>query len=165
MQETHVQSLGQEKGMAIHSSILARRIPGQKSLEGYSSWGLKELHMTEWLTVLLSGTYLGRCSIKKKKKKRKRKKQEITETSLVLSNKHTVSIKKQRRQWHPTPVLLPGKSHGQNKTKHLETINLMWQISPKYLTFLNSAKKLTFFFIKYLQKIPLIVEKLFQWSQ
>ena len=24
-----------------------------------------------------------------------------------------LSIKTQRRQWHPTPVLLPGKSHGQ----------------------------------------------------
>ena len=36
-----VQSLGQEdlleEGMATHSSILACRTPGQKSLEGYSS--------------------------------------------------------------------------------------------------------------------------------
>ena len=26
--------------------------------------------------------------------------------------KRTDSLEKQRRQWHPTPVLLPGKSHG-----------------------------------------------------
>ena len=33
--------------MAIHSSILARIIHGQRSLEGYSPWGGKELDMTE----------------------------------------------------------------------------------------------------------------------
>ena len=42
MQETWVQSLGQgdplEKGMATHSSILAWRIHGQRSLVGYSPW-------------------------------------------------------------------------------------------------------------------------------
>ena len=41
MQETGVQSLDQEdslqKGMATHSSILACRIPWQRSLVGYSS--------------------------------------------------------------------------------------------------------------------------------
>ena len=33
--------------MAIHSSILAWRIQGQRSLVGYSPWGLKELDTTE----------------------------------------------------------------------------------------------------------------------
>ena len=51
MQETRVWSLGQEdtleKGMAIHSSILAWRIHGQRSLVGYSPWGHKESDMTE----------------------------------------------------------------------------------------------------------------------
>ena len=51
MQETWAQSLGQEdpleKGMAIHSSILAWRIPWTESLAGYSPWGLEELDMTE----------------------------------------------------------------------------------------------------------------------
>ena len=41
MQETQVWSLGQEdppeKGMATHSSILARRIPWTEELVGYSS--------------------------------------------------------------------------------------------------------------------------------
>ena len=50
MQETEVQSLSQEdtleKGRATHSSILAWRIPGQRSLVGYSPWGHKELDMT-----------------------------------------------------------------------------------------------------------------------
>ena len=47
MQETWVQSLGQEdsleKGISTHCSIFAWRIPnGQWSLEGYSPWGCKE---------------------------------------------------------------------------------------------------------------------------
>ena len=54
MQETRVQSLGQEdfleKEMATHSNILAWKFHGQRNhLEGYSSWGRKELDTTEWL--------------------------------------------------------------------------------------------------------------------
>ena len=45
IQETQVRSLGQkdprEKEMATHSSILAWRIHGQRSLAGYSQWGPK----------------------------------------------------------------------------------------------------------------------------
>ena len=51
MQETRVQSLGWEdpleKEMATHSSTLAWRIHGWRSLVGYSPWGRKELDMTE----------------------------------------------------------------------------------------------------------------------
>ena len=52
MQEMQVRSLGQEnhleKGMAPHSSILAWRISWtERSLVGYSPWGLKELDTTE----------------------------------------------------------------------------------------------------------------------
>ena len=36
-----------EKGMATHSGILAWRIHGHSSLEGYSPWGHKELDTTE----------------------------------------------------------------------------------------------------------------------
>ena len=46
IQETRVQSLGWEdplkEGMVTHSSILAWKIPCQRSLVGYSSWGCKE---------------------------------------------------------------------------------------------------------------------------
>ena len=31
---------------------------------------------------------------------------------LIINNLNSVSIRVRRRQWHPTPVLLPGKSHG-----------------------------------------------------
>ena len=51
MQETWVQSPGQEylleKEMAIHSSILAWKLPEWKSLVGYSPWDRKESDMTE----------------------------------------------------------------------------------------------------------------------
>ena len=38
-----------EKEIATHSNILAWRIPGQRSLVGYSLWGHKELDTTELL--------------------------------------------------------------------------------------------------------------------
>jgi len=47
MQETWVQSLGQEdpleKEMATHSSILAWEIPGERSLTVNSPWGCKRV--------------------------------------------------------------------------------------------------------------------------
>ena len=52
MQETWVQSLGQEdpleKGMATH---LPGVFHGQRSLAGYSPWGHKESGMTEQLSM------------------------------------------------------------------------------------------------------------------
>ena len=57
MQETQVRSLGQEdpleKGMAIHSNILAWRIPwieGPSGLQSMEPWGFRESDMTEQLT-------------------------------------------------------------------------------------------------------------------
>ena len=50
IQETRVPSLAREdpleREMATHSSIFARKIHGQRSLVGYSPWGLKESHST-----------------------------------------------------------------------------------------------------------------------
>ena len=46
-----VRSLGQEdpleEGMGTHSSILAWKIHGERSLAGYSPWGRKESDATE----------------------------------------------------------------------------------------------------------------------
>ena len=57
MQETRGRSLGRddllEKEMATHSSILAWRIPGQRSLAGCNPWGRKESNTTERLTQVL----------------------------------------------------------------------------------------------------------------
>ena len=43
-----------EESMATHSSILAWRIRGRRSLVGYSPWSLKESDTTERLTLPLS---------------------------------------------------------------------------------------------------------------
>ena len=55
MRETWVRSLGWEdsleKEMAIHSSTIAWKIPGQRSLVDYSPWGRKESETTERLHV------------------------------------------------------------------------------------------------------------------
>ena len=60
MQETQIQSLGQEealeKGMAIHSSILAWKIPWTEE-PGSSPWGHKESDMTERLSLTHSLKY------------------------------------------------------------------------------------------------------------
>ena len=54
MQETWVRSMGQEdpleKEMAIHSSILAWRIPWTEEPGSYSPWCCKESDTTEQLT-------------------------------------------------------------------------------------------------------------------
>jgi len=51
MQETWVRSLGWEdpleKEKATHSSIIARKSHEERSPEGYSPWGHKELDITE----------------------------------------------------------------------------------------------------------------------
>ena len=50
MQETRARSLHQEgpgEGHGNHSSILAWRIRGQRSLVGFSLWGHKEWDRTE----------------------------------------------------------------------------------------------------------------------
>ena len=57
MQETGVQSLGQEdplkKRVTIHSSILVWKIPRTEESGCLQSWGLKELDMTKQLTLSL----------------------------------------------------------------------------------------------------------------
>ena len=55
---------------------------GQRSLVGYSSWGHKDLDMIEATQYTSRQSHLNR----------------------------SCSMRNWRRQWHPTPVLLPGKS-------------------------------------------------------
>ena len=62
MLETWAQTLGQEdplgKEMVTHSRILAWRIPWTEELGGLSSWGHKQLDVTEHLTLATA------CSLK-----------------------------------------------------------------------------------------------------
>ena len=62
LQETQVQSLGQEepleKGLATHSSILPGEFHGQRSPADYRPWGHKESDMTERSCTMLSYLHL-----------------------------------------------------------------------------------------------------------
>ena len=111
MQETQkmwVQILGQEdplkKAMATHPNILAWRISWTV---GYSPWGRKELDMTERLSTHKQHGLL------------------CTQLPRGLSGKESACQHRRHRfyhwvgkipwgrKWHPTPVFLPGESHGQ----------------------------------------------------
>ena len=51
-----------------------------------------------------------------------------------------------RRQWHPTPVLLPGKSHGQEEPRRLQSMGSLpvghdWATSLSPFTFLRWRRK------------------------
>ena len=95
-QETQVWSLGQEdpleEEVATHSSILAWRIHGQRSLAGYSPWGCKESDMTEWLSTqakiwiqkIYEGLSLGTTP---RRKRGKQERTEFRETELRCSCK------------------------------------------------------------------------------
>ena len=66
MQDTRVQSLGREdlleKEMAIHSSILAWKIPWTRNLVGYSPRGCKESGTTESLHFTSLHMLAKKCS-------------------------------------------------------------------------------------------------------
>ena len=118
VRETWVQSLGWEdpleKGKATHSSIWPGEFHGL-----YSPQGCKELDMTERLSLSQFTfihvpdipSFLLFCSL---------------QHGTLLSPPGTATAERcsgfglasflleQRRQWHPTPVLLPGKSHGRS---------------------------------------------------
>ena len=70
MQETQVQFLDREnlleKEMATHSSILAWRIHGQRSLAGYSPRDRKESDMTEQLHFISKSLQLVSAAMKLK---------------------------------------------------------------------------------------------------
>ena len=103
MQETQVQSLGQEdpleKGMATHSSILAWRIPWTRNLVGCGPRGRRGSDTTE---LLSTQTYRWKELYDSM----------ITFPSFwywVVGGSEITNI--WRRKWQSTPVLLPGKSH------------------------------------------------------
>ena len=54
------QYVSPEQEMATHSSILAWKIHGQRSLVGYSPWGCKELGTTERLSMHAQNNYVNK---------------------------------------------------------------------------------------------------------
>ena len=100
--------------------FLSGKSPGQRSLEGYSPWGLKESDMTERLSAHIY-IYTHIC----------------LGLPRWLSGKDSTCLYRRcrldpwirkipwRRKWHPTPILLPGKSHGQRSLVGYS----LWQLS------------------------------------
>ena len=100
MQETQVQLLGQEdpleKEMAIHSSILAWKILWTEEAGGLQSMGLQD---QTWLSDENTTTREIKCSFS---------------GSVVKKDVFDPWLRKipWRKAWKPTPVFLPGESHG-----------------------------------------------------
>ena len=87
--------------MTTHSSIIAWKSHRQRSLVSYSSFGLRVEHdqsvwaHTESLLVV----------------RRELEERELEEErSLILERSNPYNW---RRKWQPTPIFLPGQSHGQ----------------------------------------------------
>ena len=95
-------SLGEGNGNSLQYSCLEKS-HGQRSLAGYSPWGHRESAMTERLTLSLSGTSGfpgGACQCRRCNRCR---------------FEPWVRKIPWRRAWEPTPLLLPGESHGQRR--------------------------------------------------
>ena len=106
MWETQVWSLGREdpleKGMATHSSILAWRIPWTEEPGGLQSMGSQRVGH-DWATNTRG--FPGDTSGK----------EFLWQWRRCKRHGFSLWVRKipWRRKWQPTPVFLPGKSHGQ----------------------------------------------------
>ena len=115
LQETWVRSLGWEdpleEGIATHSSMLAWKIPWKEEPGGLQSTGSKRTDTTERLsTERSSQCFPGGTSGKESTCRCRRHERR------GLSN--WVGQIRCRRKWQPTPVFLPGKSHGRGVIVH-----------------------------------------------
>ena len=121
MWETRVQSLGWEdlleKEMATHSSTLVWKIPWTV----YSPWGCKESDTTEQLHFHFSLSCIGEGNGTPLQYSRLENPMEPgglqSMGSLRVGHDWATSLSlftfmHWRRQWHPTPVFLPGESQG-----------------------------------------------------
>ena len=107
--------------------LLPEKSHGQRSLVGCSPWGLEESDMTEQLHFRFSLSCIGegngnplQCSCLENPRDGGAwlgavygVAQNRTRLKQLSSSSSSSSVHHWRRQWHPTPVLLPGKSHGQ----------------------------------------------------
>ena len=98
--------------MAPHSNTLAWKIPWMEepgglqsmgSLRSVLAWRIPGMGEPWWAAVY--GVTQSRTRLKQLSSSR-------AQNLLMLSFTQPSMYEIQRRQWHPTPVLLPGKSHG-----------------------------------------------------
>jgi len=103
-------SVGDMKGMAVHSSILASRIPWTEEPGGYSPWGCKELDTTEQLTLQFSPSC---CTILGFPDGGVLKNPPATAGDTRMWVQSLRQEDPWNRKWQPNPVFLPRKSHGE----------------------------------------------------
>ena len=112
-----------EKEMATHSSVLAWRIPGTVEPGGLPSIGLHRVgHYWSDLAELLKGFPRDSSCKESTCQGRRHKKTQVLSLSWVRKIPW-------RRAWQPTPVFLPGESHGQRSllvTVHRVTKRWTW---------------------------------------
>ena len=124
-------SLGGGQGNPLQYSCLENP-HGQRSLEGYSSWGCKESDMTEWLstfryaddTMLMAESEEELRNLLVRWKRRVKK---LTWNSAL----------KNPRSWHPVPSF-----HGKYKGKKWKQWQILFSWAPKPLQTVTAAMKL-----------------------
>ena len=87
------------------SVFLPGKFHGQRSLVGYSPWGCNKLDMTEQLSTQAHMPFYGLLRWLSGK-------ESACQCRRCGFNPRFGNIP-WRRKWHPTPVFVPGKSHGQ----------------------------------------------------
>ena len=156
--------------MATHSSILAWRIPWTEEPDGLQSMGSKELDTTEATkhTHMLFAPRFGTDMFLIVWERKFRNKRgdwvvrtgrfgveswgEIKRNSNMFGEEGRkkdlgmYSLLGRRRQWHPIPVLLPGKSHGRRSLVGLQSLGLLrvghdWVTSLSLFTFMHWRRK------------------------
>ena len=98
--------------------FLPGKFHGQRSLLGYSPQGCREQDMTD-LTHTVTHTDTDTHGLRKPSVQKSILSKASFLNFNILGNHlrfllvfHCTRVVPRRRQWHPTPVLLPGKSHG-----------------------------------------------------
>ena len=129
--------------------LLPGKSHGRRSLVDCSPWGREESDMTERIHFHLSLLFIGegngnplQCSCLENP----RDGVALSRTRLKWLSSSSSSIGlRQRRQWHPTPVLLPGKSHGQRSlvgcSPWSRWVGHDWATSLSLFTFMNWRRK------------------------
>ena len=107
--------------MASHSSTFAWKIPWTEEPGGLQSMGSLESHMTERLHFHFALSCIGegngnplQCSCLENPRDGEAWWAAVSGVTQSQTRLKQLSSSSSfwRRQWHPTPVLLPGKSHG-----------------------------------------------------
>ena len=134
-----------EKEMATHSSVLAWRIPGTGEPGGLLSMGSRRVrHDWSDLAAAAAAYYHQPPFHRWKNWDLEGHFYSFIQQTFFVSTKDLMG----RRQWHPTPVLLPGKSHGRRSLVpgRLQSMGSLrvrhnWATSLSLFTFMHWRRK------------------------